>query len=136
MGATVPVVLELCFCAWCSEEEVADLWKANCATLDNDEVYWEALGKTMEAIFNMYNTRKAIELMTGSRVAADAAIHLASRRWMNVVDFEQYLRKAILIRARRVYDNVYGLGSFLSRGEREKAEAFNGSLRLIDLLEI
>ena len=78
--------------AQCAEEEVEDLQRAYCETLDNDKSYSDALANAMRANFNAYDTRAAIEAMTGSRAAADAAIHLASHNMLSAEDFEPYLR--------------------------------------------
>ena len=58
--------------------EVEDLQRAYCETLDNDKSYLDALANAMQANFNAYYTRAAIEAMTGSRAAADAVIYMAS----------------------------------------------------------
>ena len=68
-------------------EEVEDLQRAYCESLDNGKSYSDALdnGKSysdalanaMRANFNAYDTRAAIEAMAGSRAAADAAIYVA-----------------------------------------------------------
>ena len=89
-------------------------------------MYQDALSKgrkAMRANFNVYYTRKAIEAMTGSRAAADAAIHLASHAsgWMSEDNFEAYLRRAIVSRVRRIYDQKYGHGSLRERTEHEKS---------------
>ena len=60
---------------------------------------------------NAYDTRKVIKAMTGSRAAADAAIHLASHDMLSAEDFDPYLRTALVSRIRRIYDQVYGHGS-------------------------
>ena len=66
----------------CAEEEVKDLQRAYCETLDNGTSCSDALADAMRANFNVYDTRAAIEAMTGSRAATYAAIYVASRGWM------------------------------------------------------
>ena len=90
--------------AQCAEEEVEDLQRAYCETLDNGKSYSDALANTMRANFNAYDTRAAIEAMTGSRAAADAAIYMASRGWMSEDNFVPFLRTALVGRVRRLYD--------------------------------
>ena len=84
----------------------------------------------MRANFNTYDTRAAIEAMTGSRAAADAAmmyamivaIYIASHGWMSEDNFEPFLRTALVGRVRRLYYQVYGRCALRARAQREKAE--------------
>ena len=63
----------------------------------------------MRANFNAYDTRAAIEAMTGSRAAANAAIYMALHGWMSedkLDNFEPFLRTALVGRVRRFYEST------------------------------
>ena len=77
--------------------------RAYCEPLDYKS-YSDAIDKAMQSNLNTYDTRKVIETMTGSRAAADAAIHLASHNMFSAEDFEPYLRTALVSRIRRIYE--------------------------------
>ena len=89
--------------------------------MDSGKSFSDALANAMRANFNAYDTRAAIEAMTGSRAAADAAIYMASHGWMSEDDFEPFLRTALVSRVRRRYDQIFGRGSLRERAQGEKA---------------
>ena len=78
--------------------------------MDSGKSFSDALANAMRANFNAYDTRAAIEAMTGSRpgAAAAAAIYMASHGWMSEDDFEPFLRTALVSRVRRRYDQIFG----------------------------
>ena len=61
--------------AQCAEEEVEDLQRAYCETMDSGKSCSDALANAMRANFNAYDTRAAIEAMTGSRAAPSPGLY-------------------------------------------------------------
>ena len=86
--------------------------------MDSGKSFSDALANAMRANFNAYDTRAAIEAMTGSRAAADAAIYMASHGWMSEDNFEPFLCTALVGRVRRLYGQIYGRCSLRARAQR------------------
>ena len=74
--------------------------------MDSGKSFSDALANAMRANFNAYDTRAAIEAMTGSRAAADAAIYMASHGWMSEDDFEPFPRTALVSRVAQIAARV------------------------------